>query len=86
MEFNAAPESAELSEDFTGLRHRRIDALSTEISCGAIIRSLNDLIVPFLSFFSPKVPTSPLPDNGLFLLASLPVGQETLRLDLLPHA
>ncbi len=26
LEFSAAPESAELSEDFTGLRHRRIDA------------------------------------------------------------
>ena len=86
LEFNAAPESAELSEDFTGLRHRRIDALSSEISCGAVVRSLSDLIVPYLSYFTSKVPTSPLPENALSLLASPPDHQSSLRLDLLPHA
>jgi hypothetical protein len=63
LEFNAALESAELSEDFTGLRHRRVDALSTEISCGAVIRPLSDLIVPYRSYVR-ESPSGGIPDQN----------------------
>ena len=86
LEFNSPPESAELSEDFTGLRHHQIDALSTEISCGAVIRSLADLIAPYTSHFSARVPVTPLPVNGLKLLEYPPDKHAALRLDLLPYA
>ncbi len=46
-EFNSPPESAELSENFTGLKHEVLSPTATRISCGAIVRNLVDLVAPF---------------------------------------
>ena len=86
LEFNSPPESAELSKDFTGLRHHQLDALTTEISCGAVIRSLNDLVAPYTEFWSTRNHDTPLPVDGLKLLEYPPDKHNTLRPDLLPYA
>ncbi len=44
IEFNSPPEPEELSEDFTGLRHHRLDQWRTEISCLGVIKSLEELL------------------------------------------
>jgi len=86
-EFNSAPESAELSENFTGLKHEVLDGLRTRISCGAVMRSLVDLVEPFQSKFSRSVPQTPLPHDALrnLLRPSVPA-QAVLDLTLLPYA
>jgi hypothetical protein len=43
-EFNSPPEPAELSENFTGLRHQRVGPYTVAISCLGVIRQLEDLI------------------------------------------
>jgi hypothetical protein len=50
------------------------------------MRSLVDLVAPFLSYFSKVVPQTPLPVNGLQLLQYPPEDQAGVRLDFLPHA
>ena len=44
VEFNSPPEPEELSEDFTGLRHHRINQWSTEITCLGVIKSIEELL------------------------------------------
>ena len=86
MEFNSAPESAELNEAFTGLRHREVRPGATEITCKAVIHSLVDLIAPFTEYFSTTVPVTPLPQAALTLLRDQPDDQATIRPSLIPHA
>ena len=79
-EFNSPPESAELSENFTGLRHRRIDARSVEISCLGVIRSLAELIAPYPLSSAVHYDT-PMPTDALRELQAGP----TERYPLWPH-
>ncbi len=44
--YSSPPEPVELSENFTGLRHRRTGPHTTEVSCLGVLRSLGDLIAP----------------------------------------
>ena len=85
-EFNSPPESAELSENFTGLKHEVLSSTVTRISCGAVVRNLVDLVAPFLPHFSPMVPATPLPADALKSLRSPPAHQAALCPNLLPHA
>ena len=85
-EFNSAPESAELNEAFTGLRHREVRPGATEITCKAVIRSLVDLIAPYTDYFSTTIPTTPLPQAALKLLRDQPDDQATIRPSFIPHA
>jgi hypothetical protein len=85
-EFNSAPESSELNEAFTGLRHREVRPGATEITCKAVIHSLVDLIAPFKEFFSLTIPAAPLPHSALKLLREQPEHQAEIRPDLIPHA
>ena len=50
-EFRETITTRALSEDFTGLRHTRIDALTTSVSCEGVIRKLGPLLesLPLLS-------------------------------------
>ncbi len=65
--FGEPPESAELSEDFVGLRHRPRDDGTIEISCDGIIKKLHGLIAD-RPLAHGTVCTSPLPDKAMFLL------------------
>jgi hypothetical protein len=85
-EFNSPPESAELSENFTGLKHEVLSPTVTRVSCGAVMRNLVDLVAPFLPHFSSVVPVTPLPTGALKLLEVPPPHQVVLCPNLLPHA
>ena len=54
-ELRSPPESAELSENFTGLRHEVLSPTATRISCGAVVRNLRDLMLPFVYSTETKV-------------------------------
>ncbi len=45
--FDSPPEPAELSENYTGLRHHRVGPYTVEMSCLGVLRSLADLITPY---------------------------------------
>ena len=86
LEFNSPPESAELSEDFTGLRHHRTGPLTTEITCGGVIRSLVDHIALCSVGDKHVPPTTPMPADALRQLRDPPKTQAHLRADLVPLA
>jgi hypothetical protein len=87
-EFNSPPESAELSENFTGLKHEVLSPTKTRISCGAVMRNLVDLVAPFLPVsFPASVPITPMPAEALKSLRQpAKASQATLCPNLLPHA
>ena len=67
LRFGEAPESAELSEDFVGLRHHPRADGTIEISCDGVIKSLHKLIIdrPLPKGYTCS---SPLPDDAMRIL------------------
>ena len=85
LRFGEPPESAELSEDFVGLRHRPRDDGAIEISCDGVIKKLGALIA------DRPLPrgaccTSPLPDNAMLIMRNSGLDGDTLCPDELPFA
>ena len=85
VEFNSPPEPEELSEDFTGLRHHRINQWSTEITCLGVIKSIEELLAehPVESRTSAN---SPLPADALRTLREPPTAANPLTPGLVPFA
>jgi hypothetical protein len=84
-EFHSPPESAELSENFTGLRHEVLSPTVTRISCGAVVRNLVDLVAPHLHHVPSPVPLFPLSESSIKRLRDPPDGEKDVRVDLLPY-
>ena len=84
-EFDSPPEPAELSENFTGLRHHRIDPYSIEMSCLGVLRSLADLIAPY-PMRSGTFCDVPLPADALSRLREPPNAKNPLCPELVPEA
>jgi hypothetical protein len=80
--FNSPPEPVELSENFTGLRHRRTGPHTTEMSCLGVLRSLSDLIAPYPMKAGTHFDV-PLPVNAI---ARLRDNVGPVRPDLVPEA
>ena len=84
-EFDSPPEPAELSENFTGLRHERTGPSTVQVSCLGVIRSLHDLIAPYPMRRGTSC-DSPLPADALNRLRLGPTERNPLRPDLIPAA
>jgi hypothetical protein len=84
-EFNSPPEPAELSENFTGLRHQRVGPFTIAISCMGVIRQLVDLIAahPALNGSHHDIP---LPIDALSRLREGPTAAHPLCPDRLEMA
>ena len=85
VEFNSPPEPEELSEDFTGLRHHRVDQWSTEISCLGVIKSIEDLLAEH-PIDSNVQANSPLPADALRTLRDPATAANPLTPALVPFA
>jgi hypothetical protein len=83
--FNSPPEPAELSENFTGLRHHRAGPHTVEMSCLGVIRSLEDLIAPHPLRAGTHIDV-PLPVDALSRLRELPCATNPLCPHLVPEA
>ena len=70
-EFKETITTRALSEDFTGLRHTRIDALTTAVSCEGVIRRLGVLLADLPPLKNEKCDW-PLPMTALRTLAEGP--------------
>jgi len=70
-EFSSPPEPSELSENFTGIRHRRVGPHTVELSCVGVIRQLEDLILPYPPLHGARFDV-PLPADALSRLREGP--------------
>ena len=83
--FNSPPEPAELSENFTGLRHHPIGGRAVEISCLGVLRALEEMLLPYAP--DPNMPHDvPLSADALSRLREPPSAKNPLMPHLLPEA
>jgi hypothetical protein len=71
LEFGETPTMVDLTEDFTGLRHRRTGPLTTEISCEGVIRRLAPLL-DGLTMPGGSTWDAPLPEDSLRTMLRTP--------------
>jgi hypothetical protein len=85
IEFNSPPEPEELSEDFTGLRHQRLDQWRTEILSLGVIKSLEELLIDHPLPVHMRC-DCPMPAGALLSLMELPHSKNPLTPELVPVA
>ncbi len=83
-EVASPPEPAELSENFTGLRHHCVGPFTVEMSCLGVFWSLAALIARYLCEPEPFCDV-PLPANALSGLREPPSAKNPMCLTLVPR-